>query len=340
MREVSTVFEVSLPLEQRRFEILEPLLFEADQTTWINSIQKATSLLGGHSAALVMASSNQQHILLGQVGMTAEFEISKAIAAEISPANVALILEHSAYLDYEEAQQWGLSCWLRASRSQGLAITPLKIGDTLVGALVLGLSDVPSQTRNLEGLTRLGQEISIQLNHVRAHLQQERQSGLTVVDPGAARIALRGALRRMEPTLLQLALLSSQLWRGLALHSEEEILTSGPRMLKLYQEAQIWRENLAIKLRMLVEWSSPEGGEWANRQALLLAQGLLGLRSLLLLGEAIGKGQLSPEQGSIALKMLGSQGPDTVQMTQVVHALQGWLEEIPSSGRISICNKA
>lgn len=326
--------------EQARFEALEPLLIEEERALWKSTAESAAAALDCPSAALVMLSSSRQHVLLGQVGLDIEFEITRAIAAEISPASVALVHEQTLHLDHKGARQWGLSCWLRASRSRGLLIVPLWMREQMVGALVVGLpGDAAPGAWRVESLERIAREISRLLEHTRAERIRERNSGLTVVDPGAARMALRGALRRIEQTMLQLALASSQLWRGLALH-EADLPASSEAVARLYRDALGSQENLARRLTMLVDWSSPPGSDRAQRRVLELAQGLLGLRPLLLIGQAIGVGRLSPEQGTQALRMLGNQGPDGVRMVQLVRELQDWLEGFPSSVRSQACSNA
>jgi hypothetical protein len=333
----SALLDLGTP-DQRRFEALEPLLLEEERSLWKCSAEAAAAFFDGPSAALVMLSSRRQHVLLGQVGLDPEFETTRAVAAEISPASVALVHESTVYLDPRNARQWGLSCWLRASRSRALVIAPLWMEDLLVGALVLGVpGNAAPRAWRMEGLEKLAREISALLVHTRDERERERNSGLTVVDPGAARLALRGALRRIEQTMLQLALASSKLWRGLALH-EEDLPSSSAAVSRLYQDALGSQENLARRLKMLIDWSSPAGSDRARRRVLELAQGLLGLRALLLLGQAIGTGRLSQEQGTQALKMLGNQGPDGVRMVQIVRELQEWLEEVPASVRPWACN--
>ncbi len=85
-------------------------------------------------------------------------------------------------------------------------------------------------------------------------------------------------------------------------------------MLQLALASSQFRRGLARRLRMLIYWSLPAESERARRRALLL------------LGQAIGTGKLSQEQGTQALKMLGKQGPDGVRMVQIVRELQEWLE--------------
>ncbi|MCS6902293.1 MAG: hypothetical protein RMJ98_22085 [Myxococcales bacterium] len=129
--------------------------------------EAAAACFQGSSAALVMLSSRQRHILLGQSGLDVEFETTRAIAAEISPASVALSHESTLYLDSRNARRHGLTCWLRASRSRGLAITPLWMNELLVGALVLGVpgSSTP-ESKRMEWLEGLSREISTKLVHI------------------------------------------------------------------------------------------------------------------------------------------------------------------------------
>ncbi|MCS6902544.1 MAG: hypothetical protein RMJ98_22960, partial [Myxococcales bacterium] len=137
-------------------------------------------------------------------------------------------------------------------------------------------------------------------------------------------------------TMLQLAMASDQLWGGLVLQ-EDDLTRCCASVARYYRDALGSQENVSRRLKMLLQWSSPPGSERARRWVLELAQGLLGLRALLRLGQAIGTGRLSQEQGAQALRMLGHQGPDGLRMVQIVHELQDWLEEVPTSAYSRVC---
>lgn len=318
--------------EAARFELLEPLLMDEDRSLWKRATETAAAIFDCPAAAVVVGASRGLHEILGQVGLGVELTAAGAIAAEVSPAR-AVGLGRGVALDGRSARLRGLGVWLQASQS--LAAAPLTVGGGVVGALVLGLPGPAPRGWHSEGLARLAQDFSALLAHGCEVRGLERSSGVTAIDPGATRMALRGSMRRMRQTALQLAVTNAKLRRGLERLSEEELELSSVEAALLQREALVCYEHLRKRFEAAMGVGPLPEGRWARGQVLEVARVLIEQRPLVALGQELGAGRLSPSQAATALRMLGPRPPREQAMVEAIEALLGWLEATPLSVRCS-----
>ncbi len=313
------------PSQLARHEALEPFLFGNERQPWQSTAKTAAALGEGLQAGLSLFLQHSER-LVSVEGVVAELNVGRCLGFSQSPTALVRAEKWVSLSGEDLLQQWPVFAKVTGLRS--LLVVPVQAEDTPIGALWIGaVSPLPLESLG-PSLQQLAQQTGRAIDQTGKRWRRDTYANMTMIDPGASLIALRGSMRQMQAEVEQAFDVSASL-RAAVQAFDEGLVISTLAAASQSLSGAVVAHNHARKRLDSLEVRGLDG-ELKEAKGLLLSilVELAELQPVLDLGRSLVNGSLSDREVRRALSLLPELASKNIARGAVI-ALTAWTELVP-----------